>query len=397
MTTAVPPALAALSRVETTDPALSSRVDAAIDAALADRRLVGAVVLVAQDGQAVYRRAAGLADREARRPMREDAIFHFSSLTKPIVTAAALRLVEEGRIALEDPVTKYLPDFRPKLADGTEPVITLGHLLLHTAGMTYTFNEPVDGPYHQAQVSSGLDYPGLSIEDNLRRIASVPLSFAPGTAWTYSVSLDVLGPVLAKAAGQSLPDLVRDRVTGPLGLQDTGFAPPDLARLATPYIDGRPEPTRMAADDVTSSQSDLDGIRYSPGRIFDGGSYPSGGAGMAGTAGDFLVFLEALRQGGAPILKRETTEAMGQNQIPGLVREGSPGDGFGYGFAVFTDPVAAGVPQAAGSWHWGGVYGHTWSVDPVNRLTVVILTNTAIEGMAGQLKTDVLAAVYDQK
>lgn len=385
---------ASLFDAPATHPVLSPRIDAAIDRALAEKRIVGTVVLVAQDGRPVYRRAAGLADREAGRPVREDTVFLYASLTKPIVTAAALRLVEEGRIALTDPVTRYLPDFRPKLADGTEPVITVHHLLTHTAGLIYGFTEPADGPYHRAGVSDGLDVPGRSFADNLRRIASAPLAFAPGSAWAYSLALDVLGAALEQAAGESLPDLVRSRVTGPLGLEDTGFAPPNRSRLAVAYADDEPAPVRMGEHYAIPAPRPFAGLSYAPDRIFDPTSYPSGGAGMAGTAGDFLVFLEALRRGGAPILKPETVQAMATSQIPGLSMPDSPGTTFGYGFALVTDPAAAGVPMSAGTWRWGGVYGHSWFVDPAKRLSVVGLTNTALEGMKGDFVTDLRAAIY---
>jgi CubicO group peptidase (beta-lactamase class C family) len=376
------------------DPALSRGIDAAIDRALAEKRIVGTVVLVAQDGRLVYRRAAGLADREAGRPVREDTVFLYASLTKPMVTAAALRLVEEGRIALADPVTKYLPDFRPKLADGSEPVITIHHLLTHTAGLIYGFAEPADGPYHRAGVSDGLGAPGRSFAENLRRIASAPLAFAPGSAWAYSLALDVLGAVLEQAAGESLGDLVRSRIAGPLGLADTGFGPPDRSRLATAYADGSPEPVRMGDRYAIPAPQPFAGLSFAPGRIFDPASYPSGGAGMAGTAGDFLMFLEALRRGGAPILKPETVQAMATSQIPGLAMPESPGTTFGYGFALVADPAAAGVPMTAGTWRWGGVYGHSWFVDPARRLSVVGLTNTAFEGMNGRFVADLRAAIY---
>ncbi len=376
------------------DPALSPRIDAVIDRALAEKRIVGTVVLVAQDGRLAYRRAAGLADREAGRPVREDTVFLYASLTKPIVTAAALRLVEEGRIALNDPVTKYLPDFRPKLADGTEPVITIHHLLTHTSGLIYGFTEPADGPYHRAGVSDGLDVPGRSFADNLRRIASAPLAFAPGSAWAYSLALDVLGAALEVAAGETLPDVVRSRITGPLGLRDTSFAPPDRARLAAAYADDEPEPVRMGDHYAVPAPRPFAGLSFAPGRIFDPASYPSGGAAMAGTAGDFLVFLETLRRGGAPILRPETVQAMATSQISGLAMPGSPGTTFGYGFALVTDPAAAEVPMTAGTWRWGGVYGNSWFVDPARRLSVVGLTNTAFEGMNGQFVADLRAAIY---
>lgn len=157
---------------------MAARLDAAIDRAIAEKRIVGTVVLVARDGEVVYRRAAGLADREAGKPMAEDAIFRLASITKPIVSAAAMRLVEEGRIALDDPVTRWLPDFRPRLPNGQAPEITLRQLLTHTAGLSYGFLDGEDGPYRRAGVSDGLGEPGMSLEENLERIASVQIGRA---------------------------------------------------------------------------------------------------------------------------------------------------------------------------------------------------------------------------
>jgi CubicO group peptidase (beta-lactamase class C family) len=376
------------------DDALARRVDAVVDLAIAEERIVGAVVLVARGGEVVYRRAAGLADREAKRPMREDSIFLFSSVTKPIVSAAALALVEAGTLGLDDPVTRWLPDFRPRLADGREPAITVRQLLTHTAGLNYPFFEKEDAPYHRASVSNGFDQPGLSFAENAARLASVPLLYEPGTRWQYSLATDVLGEVIARAGGGTLPDVVQRTVTGPLGSKDTGFIVADRGRLATPYADARPRPVRMSEDHLLPF--DASALRYAPARIFDPASYPSGGAGMAGTAGDFLRFLEALRAGGAPILKPDTVREMARNQVGQLAESAiGPGWGFGYGFSVLVDPSAAKVAMSAGTWQWGGVYGHSWWVDPAARLTVVVMTNTGIEGMI-PFPAEVAKAVYGQ-
>lgn len=369
-----------------------ARIDAAIDKALADRRIVGAVVLVAQGGDIVHRRAAGHLDREAGVAMREDAIFRLASITKPLVAAATLRLVEEGRLDLDAPVTSWLPDFRPALPDGTVLEIRLRHLLTHTAGLSYGFLEPAGSAYHRLKVSDGLDQPGLTLHDNLSRLAAAPLAFAPGTSWRYSLGLDVLGGVLERVEGRGLADIVRDRVTAPLGLADTGFAVRDAGRLAKPYADGTPEPVAMT-----------DGMRvpffdtvatFAPSRILDAASYPSGGAGMAGTAGDVLTFLEAIRTGGAPILRADTVERMASDQVGAEAETQGPGWGFGHGWAVLVDPAPTGTPQAAGTLQWGGAYGHSWFVDRANALTVVALTNTAFEGMSGAFPAEIRDAVY---
>lgn len=376
------------------DSSLSTRVDSAIERALAAQRLIGMVVVIARDGVIIHRRAAGYADREAQQAMREDTIFRLSSLTKPIVSAAALALVERGQLNLDDAVTRWLPDFRPTLADGSASVITVRQLLTHTAGLSYSFFQPIGGPYERAGVSDGLAEPGLSLDEELRRLGTVPLSGVPGNEWGYSVALDVLGGVLARVGGEPLPNLVESLVTGPLGMKDTAFVVRDLGRLAAAYVDGA-RPRRMADPDLVELGPGA-WTRFAPSRILDPNSFPSGGAGMAGTAMDFLVFLETIRRGGGAILTPRSTQSMMSNQI-GELRvnlELTPAWGFGFGGAVLMDPALAEVQQSAGTWKWGGVYGHHWYVDPQRRLTVVALTNTTVEGMAGDFVAALRSAVY---
>jgi CubicO group peptidase (beta-lactamase class C family) len=374
------------------DAGVGQRLDAAVDRAIAEHRIVGAVVLVARGGRIIYRRAAGFADREAEIPMREDAIFLLASLTKPIVTAAAMRLVEQGRMGLADPVTKWLPDFRPRTAQGNIPVITTRHLLTHTAGLTYVFMEPADGPYHQLEVSSGFDRVGPSLEENIRRTGIAPLLYEPGADWGYSMAMDVLGAIVARICADELPDVVKRLVTGPLAMNDTGFHIVDRNRLVTHYGDGRPEPVRMAEEQIVSVYGLP--ISFAPKRLLDARAYPSGGAGTAGTAGDFLIFLEAIRTGGGGVVKPETVMEMMAVQVRSEnINQGS-GWGFGFGAAVLFDPARSGTPQSAGTWQWDGAYGHKWFVDPERELTVVALSNTAFEGMNGVFTTDVRDAVY---
>jgi CubicO group peptidase (beta-lactamase class C family) len=371
----------------------AARLDAATEKALADKRIVGSVVLMAHDGEMIYRRAAGYSDREFRTAMREDAIFRLASITKPIVTAAFMRAVEEGRVDLDTPVTKWLPDFRPTLPDGSRPAITMHHLLTHTSGLGYAFLEEADGPYRALNISDALDQPGLSVEENLSRLAKAPLAFKPGSAWRYSLGMDVIGSVLEKIENRSLPEIVREKVLAPLGVKDTDFIVLDRARLVTPYADGTPEPVPLV--DGMSVPYLGNPVTFVPSRIFDLKSYPSGGGGMAGTATDVLRFLEAIRSGGAPILKAQTIETMAADKLNGRAQTRAPGWGFGYGWAVLVDPQAAATPQAPGTLRWGGVYGHSWFVDRTNRLSVVALTNTTFEGMSGAFSIDIRDAVYD--
>jgi len=372
--------------------ALKARIDGVLDRAIAEQRLVGVVVLVARDGKIVYHRAAGLADREAKRPMTEDALFRFSSVTKPFVSAAVMRLVEQGKIKLDAPVTTYLPDFKPKLADGTTPVITIRQLLTHTAGLTYGLAEGPSHPYHALGVSDGIDLSGISLDENVRRIGKAPLAFAPGSRWRYSVAIDVLGDVVEKAAGKPLPEVVAETVTLPLGLKDTGFVAKVPSRLATPYANAQPARTRMTDNqDVPIGPT---AVRFAPSRALRADEFPSGGAGMVGSAGDVLKLLEAIRKGGAPILKPATVAEMTKDQVGQQAATQGPGWGFGYGWAVLDTPAVARTPQGAGTIAWGGVYGHNWFVDRKNGLTVVLMSNTAFEGMNGQVTRELREAVY---
>jgi CubicO group peptidase (beta-lactamase class C family) len=370
-----------------------SRIDGAIDRAISEKRIVGAVVLVSEDGKLIYQRAAGFADRESKRPMQIDTVFRLASVSKPIVSAAALALVDQGKLSLDDAVTKWLPDFRPKLASGAVPTITVRQLLTHTSGLSYKFAEKPGTAYYQAGVSDGFDELRIGLDENLRRLASAPLFSQPGEAFRYSLSIDVLGAVVEKAAGKPLAQTVAELVTQPLNMRDTAFWAKEPARLAVPYHDAKPAPAPM--DDPYSMPFGEGGrMTYSPSRALDPKAYPSGGAGMVGSAPDVMRLLEAIRAGGKPILKEATAASMMRNQIGSLPGPG-PGAGFGFGGAVVVDPAARQTPQSAGTWQWGGVYGHSWFVDPAKKLTVVALTDTALEGMWGKFTTDVRDAVYE--
>lgn len=370
----------------------TARLDAVIDRAIAEKRIVGTVVIVMQDGAVVYQRAAGFADRDARTPMRSDTIFRLASISKPVVSAALMRLVEEGRLSLDDPVTRWLPDFQPHMPDGTTPVITLRQLLTHSSGLSYRFIEPAGSAYDRLNVSDGLDQPGLGLAENLERLEQAPLVYAPGTSWRYSLGIDVLGGVIAKASGKSLPETVAETVTKPLGMIDTGFSVTDLERLAIPYADGTPQPEEITDGMAVPLGDGV--VRFAPGRALDPSSYPSGGGGMVGTAGDIVRFLEAVRTGGGPILAPSTVADMMTDHIGPSAQTQGPGWGFGYGWAVLDDPEVGHTPQAKGTIQWGGAYGHSWFVDPVHRLTVVALTNTTFEGMSGAFPGEVRDAVY---
>lgn len=387
-------------------------LDTVLESAIQAGRIVGAVVLVSRAGHVVYKRAAGFADREAGIPMRDDAVFRLASISKSIVTAATLRLVENGRLGLHDSVSRWLPEFRPPCPDGSRPDISIHQLLTHTSGLSHPYLEPRDSPWNTIGVSDGLDGLELTLEENISRLAKLPLAFKPGTSWRYSLGIDVLGAVLCRVTGERLPNIIAELVTQPLGMLQTRFTAAPAETLVTPYASSDGEPLRMhdsTALTLTKSQiavlggptvriADKPGrikgiVRFSPSRAFSTKAFPSGGAGMIGTAHDILRFIEAIRSGGKPILRDETVRMMMQDHVGPDVGTQGPGWGFGYGWAVLSSR-SADTPQRPGTIQWGGAYGHSFFLDPAKQLSVVALTNTAFEGTSGSFPAAVRDAVY---
>ncbi len=372
---------------------LSARLDKVVDDAINENKIVGTVVIVARDGQVIYQRAAGYADREAGTPVESNTIFRFASLTKPLVSVAIMRLVEWGFIRLDDPVSRFLPYFTPRLKNGDPATITIRQLLTHTAGLNYGFLELITGPYHLLKISDGLDDVHITLEENMRRLAEAPLLYTPGEDWGYSLATDVLGAVIERVMHVPLDSAIFELVTGPLFMIDTEFYATQPWRLATPYADGLLKPVRMT--EPYELNYGIGKIVYSPGRATDPTAYGSGGGGAVGTARDYIRFLEGLRTGHMPILRKSTLDLMKQNATGDLnINLKGKGWGFGLGFAVLLDPEAADSPMHAGSIEWSGVYGNTWWVDPEAGLSVVVLTNTAIEGMTGKFPNNIKTEVY---
>lgn len=359
---------------------VAERANAVIDAALGSG-IVGCVVLINQGGKQIYARTAGYADREAGKLVAEDTIFRLASITKPIVAATALRMVDLGLLSLDDPVTKYLPFFTPKAPDGTTPTILIRHLLTHSSGLTYG-SVPDD-------VTTGSDpRPLIDLEENLRRLARAPLQFAPGSKWEYGTSIDVLGGVIGAIEGDinNVDAAVIKYTSGPLGMTDTRFRVTDTARLAHPYGDGTPEPIRMSDPQRLVNATTGDVSVMSPGRIFQPVYAQCGGSSMAGTAGDFMKLLEAAQADFlSPALKREAWS--------GHIVMDRPGQEFTFLGAQVVDPVASGWPRK-GLIQWGGIWGNNWIVDPATETTLVVYTNTMWSGCNGLFRDQMRDAVF---
>lgn len=391
-------------------PELDARRVGALNQALQqfiDREtLVGAVVLVAQRGRVVYAGAKGWANRETGVAMTRGTGFRLASLTKLLTSVAALRLCELGTLALDAPITRWLPGFRPRLPDGSAPAITLAQLLCHTAGFGYGFEMGLDNAYDRAGVSDGMDLSALTAAEHLRRLASVPLLHAPGTAWRYSLATDVVGFILEQATGQPLPAVIAECVTRPLGMNDTAFEPPPDLPLAQAYRDPRgaeTRPARMDGDDWIDLPTGR--LRLSTRRAYARGMWPAGGVGMVGTADDYLKLLESLRLGGSPLLSSASTRLLLGNaldsafcQAAGALPVGERGPGWGFGLAplLITDPQLARQPQGAGTWSWCGVYGNHYWVDPQAGISFVALTNTGVAGAWGDFADSMISTLYSK-
>lgn len=375
------------------DEAMFKRIDQVWHGGVDSERIVGGVLLLAQGGQVRYASARGWADRETRLAVNRQTCFRLASLTKLISSVCVLRLHEHGMLHLAQAVTRWLPGFTPSLADGSVPIITLHHLLSHTSGLAYGFELPSGNSYERAGISDGLDSVTFSQTENLRRLASTPLLFKPGSAWRYSLATDVLGVVIERVTGLTLPAAIEHWVTGPLGMDSTGFRVNDPRTLACAYKDDIHQPKLIGNADALDLESGRAAV--SANRNNESDSWPSAGAGMIGSADDYLQLLECLRLGGAPLLSRAGTRRLLSNAIGELEIEGrGPGWKFGLGPSVLADPLQARQLQGPGSWSWCGLYGCHYWVDPQAALSLVVMTNTAVAGAWGELPDALIAAIY---
>ncbi|HEX8300794.1 serine hydrolase domain-containing protein [Sphingomonas sp.] len=348
-------------------------------------RIAGAVVQIQQDGRDVYSMAFGWRDKEARDPMREDTIFRIASQTKALTSVAVMMLLEEGKLLLNDPVGKHLPEWLKTNVAVAKPdggydivpakrAITIRDLLTHSAGISYGA-----GPAEKAWREAGLF--GWYFADRsepvstfVARMASLPMAAQPGEKYVYGYNTDILGVLVEKLSGQTLAAFLDERLFRPLGMKDTFFyAPREKAnRLAVVYS-AEAGGIRRAAD-AAGWQG---GGFFGQGHYLDGPRTAfSGGAGLLSTASDYSRFLEMLRRGGElggrRYLGRKTVELMVSNHLGDIAY--NAGMGFGLGFSVRTDVGKAGEPGSEGEFGWGGAYHSVYWVDPREKLTVVYMT-----------------------
>ncbi len=342
-------------------------VAAEMDRLVADGELVGMAAMIARRGSVVFEHAAGALDMETGAPMRLDSLIRIYSMTKPITSAAALMLVDDGKLDLDEPVTRFFPEWAGQTAyEGddivpVDPPVTAKHLLLHTSGLSYGYvgNTPVDKAYREAGLIDDWDYLVRDTDLLVRKLADIPLLFQPGSRWHYSFSTDVLGQLIERVSGQALDEFLADRMFRPLGMEDVYFDVPAnvLDRFGTDheFKDGR-----FVVQD--SPRDDPEFIDV---------TFLSGGGGLVMPTESYLRFCQMMLNGGAldgtRVLKPETVALMASDQLPKGIW---PNAGFGLGFAVVTRD---GESTPRGSYSWGGAAGTFFWIDPGNELVAVFM------------------------
>ena len=375
-----------------------------LEGQIAASALPGALTLIWRRGAIAHLSLLGEIDRENHVPMREDAIFRLHSMTKPVTSVTLLMLVEQGRIGLDDPVARFIPQFVTlKLADGSTPsrAMTVRDLMRHTAGFTYGFHNrtPVDAAYRALRISE-MDTQG-GLPAMIEQLASQPLEYSPGDYWIYSVATDVLGHLVQIVSGQDYADFVRQNTLTQLKMPDTDFALPQSkqGRFATCYMQ------KGAKLELFDS--------YPNANYFAPPKLESGGGGLAGTATDYLRFCRMLLNKGelegVRLLKSETVALMTRNQLPGCkeIADLSPaadafnesgyrGIGFGLGVAVTLDPARVGIPGSPGEFAGGGMASTAFFVDPAKDMAVIfmaqVITDTA---RRVKLRRDLRTLIYE--
>jgi CubicO group peptidase (beta-lactamase class C family) len=387
-------------------------------------RFPGTQLLIYRRGKIVHSTVQGFADVERKAPVKDDTIFRIYSMTKPITSVAFMMLVEEGRVAIDEPVHKYIPEWKNLgvFQAGTAPAfltkppsrpMLIVDLLRHTSGLTYGFQQRsnVDAAYREMRIEE-LDK-GKTLQSMIDELAKLPLEFSPGEAWNYSVSADVIGYLIGKISGKPFEQFLKERIFDPLDMKDTDFfVPAAKARRFAACYSADPEGgvTLHATDrkgGLTLQDDPTKSSFLSPPSFF------SGGGGLCSTAADYLTFCRALLNGGelggVRLLGPKTLKLMTSNHLPGgldlpgmsrsLFSEATyNGIGFGLGFAVTMDPAQTLIPGSPGEFNWGGAATTSFWIDPAEELITIFMTQvlpSSAYPLRRELRTMVYAAITD--
>jgi CubicO group peptidase (beta-lactamase class C family) len=393
------------------DPARLERITSHLTANYIEPgKIPGCQVLVARHGQPAYFRSLGLMDRERQKPMADDTIFRIYSMSKPITSVALMTLYEQGHFQLNDPVHRFIPEWRDQKVwvsgdvdamelKAPESPMTMRHVLSHTAGLTYgATNHPVDKAYRRHGVNRDRSE---TLRTFIEKLALVPLRYQPGESWMYSFATDVCGYLVEAISGKPFDQYLQETIFDPLGMSDTSFwvRPDKLSRFAANY-QRQPDKSLKLIDDPERST------------YLSNPSFFSGGGGLTSTTADYLRFCEMLRRGGeldgARILGPRTIDLMARNHLAegkdltqmavGAFSETAyEGVGFGLGFAMTLDEVDAGS-LGEGDYYWGGAASTIFWVDPLEDLVVIFMTQlmpSATFNFRGQLKNIIYSAIVE--
>ena len=359
------------------------RIDANMNDWLATGKLNGAVALIIRNGKIVYHKAFGYDDLQKTHPMRTDMIFRIASQTKAITSTAVMILYEEGKFLLDDPVSKYIPEFsKPVVLDKfneadstytTVPAkreITIRDLLTHTSGIGYAQigSKEANAIYYKAGITSGIGVAnGLLLATDMKKLAKLPLMHQPGEKWTYGLNSDVLGYLVEVVSGQSLDEFFHKRIFEPLGMNDTYFFLPSSKYNRLVHLYKEEDGKLMEPEEITQNGKFIVDYPKKP------GTYYSGGAGLSSTALDYAIFLQMLLNGGEyngkRLLSRNVVRMMTMNQI-GDISMGV--NKFGLGFGLTTEKGSSLLPTPEGVFEWGGAFSTTYWADPKEKLIGII-------------------------
>src|SRR6195952_4431320 len=382
-------------------------------------RFPGTQLLVFRRGNVVHNAVQGFADLERKAPLKNDTIYRIYSMTKPITSVAFMMLLEEGRVALDEPVHKYIPEWKNLgvFQAGTSPAfltkpptrpMLIVDLLRHTAGLTYGFQQRsnVDGAYREKKIG-GVEKAG-TLQTMIDDLAKIPLEFSPGEGWNYSVATDVIGYLIGKISGMPFEQFLKERILGPLGMNDTDFFVPKAKahRFAACYsADPQGGMTFHATERKGSLTLQDDPTKSS---FLSQPSLVSGGGGLCSTTSDYLTFCRALLNGGelggVRLLGPKTLKLMASNHLPGgvdlptmsrsLFSEASyNGIGFGLGFAVTMNPAQTLIAGSPGEFAWGGAATTSFFIDPAEELITIFMTQV-LPSSAYPIRREIRTMVY---
>ncbi|HEX4373527.1 MAG TPA: serine hydrolase domain-containing protein [Puia sp.] len=360
-----------------------SRIDKTVQEYIDQKWLVGAVAIVYRNGDLAYYKAFGKDDIDKNTPMQKDEIFRIASQTKAIVSTALLMLYEQGKLFLDDPISKFIPEFKKQTVlekfNATDTTyttvpakreITIRDVLTHTSGIGYAgIGTPeMNAIYAKNGIPSGLGVINANLLDKMKVLGTLPLQFQPGEKWMYGLNIDLIGCLVEVISGTDLETFIRKNICQPLGMNDTYFNLPKdkFNRLSTVYTEDNKQ--QIIKWDAHHFGVDPDYPKATK-------HYFSGGAGLSSTAYDYAVFLQMIMNGGVynnhRILSHRTVDMMLSNQIGDIPFEGNK---FGLGFALVTAQGAAKGPWSEGSFTWGGYFGTTYWGDPKEHLVCLFMT-----------------------